>query len=118
MADRQLDPILDHALEEAGAIGEAVAVLDDLRERCGGHSQRAAGAGERRLYLVDLLERDRPHFVLGQRREDDDLVDAVAQLWREPAFELACDFSMDLIDANLLRAKAERTRQLAEVLRA
>ena len=28
--------------------------------------------------LADLLHRDRPHFVLRQRREDHDFIDAVA----------------------------------------
>ena len=53
--------------------------------------------------LVDLLQRDLPDFVLRQRREDHDFVDAVAELRREPAFELAHHFPLDLLDADLLR---------------
>ena len=53
-----------------------------------------------------------------QRREQHHLVDAVAELGREPALQLALIFALHLLDADLPRAESERVRQLAEVLRA
>ena len=58
-----------------------------------------------------------PHFVLRQRPEDHDLVDAVAELRTEAALELAHDFSLHLLDAHLLRVEAHRAAQFPEALR-
>ena len=62
--------------------------------------------------------RDLTHFVVGQRREQHGFVDAVAELRREPALELAHHFALHLLDTDRPVQEAHRARQLPEVLRA
>src|SRR5207249_10327832 len=115
LADGQLDAILDGPLQEPRAVGKAVAVLHELLERFRRHDQRSAAPDERFLDLEDLLLRDLADLVVRQRREHDDLVDAVAELRREAPLHLAHDLALDLLDADVPRVEAERARQLAEV---
>src|SRR3954454_970526 len=106
LANRQLDLVFDHPLEKSCAVGEAVAVGHELFDRLWSDFQCPAATRERALDLCHLLERDRSHFVLGERAEDHHLVDAVAELRREPSLELPRDLSLHLFDANLLREEA------------
>src|SRR6478672_7573696 len=116
LADRQLDPFVDHALQESRAERQAVAILNELVQSFGGHGQLAAAAVHRRLQLLDLLDCNLPHFVPGERAEDHDVVDAVAELGREAPLELAVDLPLHLLDANLLGQEPERIRELPEAL--
>ena len=48
--------------------------------------------------LLQVVLRDLAHFVVRQRREQHHLVDAVAELRREAAFELADHFALHLLE--------------------
>ena len=99
LAERQLDPVVDHALQEPRAVRQAVAV--------GRRASRAPRARRDRL-VPPLQRRRRPgrctsarsartsSFVSGSNTHD--LVDAVAELRREPPLELAVDVRLHLVD--------------------
>ena len=69
-------------------------------ERLVRHVHRLAGLRERLGDLRQVVPRDLAHLVVRQRREQHHLVDAVAELGREPAFELAHHFALHLFDAD------------------
>src|SRR6188508_827740 len=118
LTDRQLDLGLNHALQEARTVGQAIPVGDELFYGRRRYFERAPALGKGAFNPRDLVQRDRPDFVLRQGTEDDNLVDAVAELGREAALQFPGDFPLDLLDADLLREEAERTAQLPEALRA
>src|SRR5204862_5500986 len=112
----QLDLRLDNALQETRTVGQAVAVAHELLERRRRHFQGPSALRKRAFDPCDLMERDRPHFVLRQRPEYDDLVDTIPELRRESPFEFSGDLPVDLLDRNLLRVESERTAEPAEAL--
>ena len=59
------------------------------------------------------------HLVFSQRREHDDLIDAVPELRRESLFGRLDDLALDLLDVGeRLGAEAERLHVLFEIIRA
>ena len=58
-----------------------------------------------------------PDFVLRERLEHDDLIDAVPELGREPPLQFLVDVGLHLLDHVLTRRESERALQLPEVLR-
>ena len=102
-ADRQLDLLVDHALEEARAEADVVALRHDQLERVVLDLNRLARLGQRQRDLRQVVLRDLPHLVVRERREQHDLVDAVAELRREAPFELAEHLALDLLDADVPR---------------
>src|SRR5262245_21460068 len=57
------------------------------------------------------------NFVLRQRREEDDFVDPISELRREPPFELTHHFALHLFHARGAGQEPKRTRELSETLR-
>src|SRR4029453_19636769 len=117
LADRQLDRVVDDSLQEARAVRRAVALIDDLVESPRLDGERLAVSRQRRLDLSEVLQRNLAHLFFRQGFEHDDTVDAVAELRREPSFELTIDFRPDLIGGYGAGTEAERVRELAKVLR-
>src|SRR5689334_19427131 len=64
LADRQLDQLVDHALQEPGAVGEAVTRRYDLLERLFVDVEPLARALQRRLDLGQVVPRDLSNFVV------------------------------------------------------
>src|SRR4029453_14357847 len=98
--DRQFDLLVDEALEEPGPEREAVTVGRDAVERIVIDMHRLPGLGKRGLHPIGILPRDLGYLLERQRREQDDLIDSVAELRREPAFELAHHLALHLLHAN------------------
>src|SRR3989441_13151873 len=62
LTDRQLDPVVDHSLEESSAIRQAVALLHQFLERLGFDRQGLVPTLQRAADLLDVLERDFAHL--------------------------------------------------------
>ena len=78
---------------------------------------RLAGPGQRQFDLHEVVLRDLSHFVVRERSEQHDLVDAVAEFGRKPPLQLPHDLILYLFDTDLAGEEAHRARQLPEVLR-
>ena len=71
------------------------------KELFGKECRSCHGARGRGVDLIEILQRDLAHFVLRQRLEHHDLVDAVAEFRREPAFQFPVDIRLHGIDGGL-----------------
>src|SRR5215510_15861168 len=81
--DRQFDFFVDGAFEEARAVSRAESLLDQAVDGRFGYGHALALARHLPLDAGEIELGDLFHLVLGQRREDHNFVDAVAELRRE-----------------------------------
>ena len=77
------DDLLNHPLERSGTEDRVVTLVREVRERLGGHVQGDPTRRESLPQLGHLDLDDAREIGLGQRRETDDLVDAVDELGLE-----------------------------------
>src|SRR5262245_24329138 len=115
--DRQFDFFVDGAFEESRAVSRAESLLDQAVH--GGFSEGQALALAPHLPLDggEIKLGNLFHFVLSQRREDHDLVDAVAELGRESSLSRLHDRALDLVDIGRgLLSEPERFHVFLEIL--
>src|SRR5579885_243981 len=117
--DRQLHLLVNVALEEARAVGRAVALLGQKVEGGGRDAAALALLLHLSAELAGVELRDLPDLVHRQRREDDDLVNAVAELRREAVLGGLHLVALDRLHvAQSLHAEAEGLFVLLKILRA
>src|SRR3954451_19757378 len=95
-ADRELDVLVDEALQESSAERNVVALDDHQLEGLVGNGDRLARLGKSLCDLLQVVSGDLAHLTVRERREQHDLVDAIAELRREAPFELAHHLALDL----------------------
>src|SRR2546427_97239 len=94
----QFYPLVDETLQKPGPEGKAVSLGDDQFERLVGDAHGLAALLQGSLHVGQVVFGDFPDLVSHQRCEEHDLIDPVPELRRESAFNLAHDFTLNLLD--------------------
>src|SRR5262249_42541123 len=115
--DRQFDFFVDRAFEEARAVSRAESLLDQAIDGGLGNGHALALARHLALNCGQVELGDLFNFILSQRREDNDLVDAVAELRRESSLSRLQNRALDLADVGRgLLTESKRFHVLLEIL--
>src|SRR5205823_8349608 len=94
--DRQLDVLVDEALQEPRPEGHAVALVDDELERLVGNRNCLTGFCKRQRDLLQVVLRDVSNFGMRERVEKYNFVDPITKFGWEPPFELAHHLALHL----------------------
>src|SRR5262245_53998574 len=115
--DRQFDLFVDRAFEEARAVSRAESLLDQAIDGGLGNGHALALARHLALNCGQVELGDLFNFVLSQRPEDNDLVDAVAEIRRASGTSRLQIRVLDLADVGRgLLTESKRFNVLLEIL--